>query len=68
MKIQFEIDAYGEVVERWESAYKGQQVVDDKGTVCTIEGEFFYNGETWFTLRKENGEVIESPTIFWDFI
>ena len=77
MEIKYEYDKYGELIERWESEYKGMQVEArsntrfgdvTKGTICTIEAEYFFNGQTWFTLQKQNGENFESPTIFWDFI
>ena len=26
---------------------------------------FFQNGESWYKLKNENGDIFESPAIFW---
>ena len=37
-----------------------------KNQKCLILKSFFQNGESWCKLKNENGDIFESPSIFWN--
>ena len=36
-----------------------------KGKEAEIIGEFWYNGEGWYSLRTKDGDEFASPACFW---
>ena len=36
------------------------------GKKCLVIKEYFYNGESWYRLKDDDGKIFNSPTIFWD--